>query len=415
MTTQAETAPQSPSTSEASATRYLTVLLGSFGALLAAVLALNLPLGERALGSPEIVKAASDWQQATRGVTYPPPITANRPFKILRLHDQLPEVNGVVFGASSSMGLTADAFPDGIRIYNFAQTANPLHSTIPEAEDALKRFAGRVRWLFVAVDWVVGMPYLPGEPGTMSLTPEAALAPSALPHASLATRLKDALSWPRVRNLGVLVATALRSQQPLASLREALFAPSGSDYRCADGTLARDFDTINRGICAGFRFDGSATFTDGKRVDTRRGEQLVRAGAAPSSKYSRAMALTGGEPNPALLRRLAALSTDAAAHGARLILLMPPLIPGLERALADSAHAGTAVRRTKSVFDAWAVREGIIIIDAGASERFGCSTGEFLDEHHAFPECFRKVWSRFWARYAAGTIKPGLWPRPGEP
>ena len=66
----------------------------------------------------------------------------------------------------------------------------------------------RVRWLFVAVDWVVGMPYLPGEPGTMSLTPEAALAPSALPHASLATRLKDALSWPRVRNLGVLVATA---------------------------------------------------------------------------------------------------------------------------------------------------------------------------------------------------------------
>lgn len=413
--TPSENALTQPPALEMAAVRYVAVLLGSLGALLAVVLALNLPLGERALGSPEIVRAASDWQQATRGVTYPPPITANRPFKILRLHDRLPEVNGVVFGASSSMGLTADAFPDGIRIYNFAQTANPLHSTIPEAEDVVKRFAGRVRWLFVALDWAVGIPYLPGEPGTISLTPEAALAPSALPRASIAVRLKEALAWPRVKNLGGLLLAVVRSDTPLAAFRTAFLAQSSADYRCPDGTPARDFDTINRGICAGFRFDGSATFTDGRRVNAARGQQLVRAGAAPSSKYSRAMALTGGEPNPALLRRLAALSTDAAARGARLILLMPPLIPGLEQALVDSAHAGVAVRRTKSVFDAWAAREGIIIIDAGASERFGCSTGEFLDEHHAFPECFRKVWSRFWARHAAGTIKPGLWPGPGEP
>src|SRR5688572_12618172 len=89
--------------------RYVAVMLGVLGTLMGFVLAFNLMLGERALGSPETVKAASDWQESTRGVTYPPPITVNRPFKILRLHDRLPEVNGVVFGASSSMGLTADA------------------------------------------------------------------------------------------------------------------------------------------------------------------------------------------------------------------------------------------------------------------------------------------------------------------
>lgn len=414
MTTRTETAP-TPPVEEALAARYIAVLLGSLGALLATVLALNLPLGERAQGSPGAVKAASDWQQATRGVTYPPPITVNRPFKILRLHDRLPEVNAMVFGASSSMGLTADAFPGGIRIYNFAQTGNPLHSTIPEAEDAVERFAGRVQWLFVALDWAVGIPYMPGEPGTMALSSEAALAPAALPRASLTVRLKEALAWPRVKNLGALVLAVLRSENPAAAFREAFFAQSSSDYRCPDGTPARDFDTINRGICAGFRFDGSATFTDGRRVDAARGLQLVRAGAAPSSKYSKAMALTGGEPNPALLRRLAALSAAAAARGGRLILFMPPLIPGLEQALAGSAHAGAAVRRTKSAFGEWAARNGLVVVDAGASEQFGCVTGEFLDEHHAFPECFRKVWSRFWIEHAAGTVKPGLWPRRGDP
>ena len=400
--------------SEPPSRRYVAVLLATLAILLGFVLGLNLLLGARAAGGPEMVKAASDWQQATRGVTYPPPITVNRPFKILRLHDRLPEVNGVVFGASSSMGLTAEAFPAAVRIYNFAQTANPLHSTNPEAEYALRHFGDRVKWLIVAMDWAVGIPYLPGEPGTMELTPRAALAPAALPAASLAARLQDALSWPRVKNLGALLLGVWRSEDRPRAFRQAFFAMSSADYRCPDGTLARDFDTINRGICAGFRFDGSATFTDGRRVDAARGVQLARAAAAPSSKYSHALALTGGEPNRALLNRLAELAAAASRQDARLILLMPPLIPGLERELAGSAHAGPAARRTKAAFGEWAAGAGIVIIDAGASERFGCVAGEFLDEHHAFPECYRKLFSRFWLDHAAGTIRPGMWPPAGS-
>ena len=393
--------------------RYVAVVLGILGALLGFVLAFNLLLGERAVGSAEIVRQASAWQQATRGVTYPPPITANRPFKILRLHDRLPEINGVVFGASSAMGLTADAFPGSIRIYNFSQTANPLHSTIPEAEYVVQHFADRVKWLFVPIDWAVGIPYLPGEPAAIELSPRAALAPAALPQASLAQRLTDALSWPRVRNLATLLAGVWRSGDKLRAFRQAFFEVSSEDYRCPDGTPARDYDTINRALCAGFRFDGSATFADGKRVDAARGGQLARAGAAPSSKYSHALALTGGEPNRSLLERLAALSAASSRKGSQLVLFMPPLIPGLAQALAASAHGGPAVRRTMTVLGEWAAREGLVIIDASASERFGCVAGEFLDEHHAFPECYRKVLSRFWSEHAAGTVRPGLWPRPG--
>jgi len=391
--------------------RYNAVLLVGLGLMLGVVVGLNLLLGERAVGTPELVKAASEWQQATSGVTYAPPMTANRPFKALRLSDRLPQINGAVLGASTSMGLTADAFPPDVRIYNLAQTANPLHSTIGEAEYIVHHYADRVKWLFIALDWSVGTLAHPGKPQAIDLSPDAAVSRGALPHVSLAHKLMDAISWPRVKNLWSILRLAWRSPEGIAAVKRAFFAASSADYRCADGTPARDFDTINRGMCVGFRPDGSATFNDGRPVDPNRLEELVRAGAAPGSRYAGAIVKGEGKINPALLDGLAKLSAEFAAKGGRLVLFAPPLIPGLERALAESGHAGEAVRRTKATLDEWAKREGLIIIDAGASERFGCTAAEFLDEHHAYPPCFRKVLRRFWARYASGDpIKPGLWP-----
>lgn len=389
---------------------YLFILLGCLGLALGGVLGLNLLLGQRSFGSVEMVKAASDWQQMTRGVTYPPPITVNRPFKTLRLHDRLPEINGVVFGPSTAMGLTASAFPKETRIYNFSQTANPLHSTIAEAEYVAQHFGERVEWFFLSIDWAVGIPYMEGEPGTIDLSRAAAMEGEALPEVSLQRKLIDAVSWPRVRNLWELLRGVWRSDDKLVAFRQGFFEMSSGDYRCPDGTLARDFDTINRGICAGFRYDGSATFTDGTRMKPDRGEQLVRAAAAPSSKYSRAIVPSGGNLNPAFFERLASLARQFRKQGGTLVLFAPPLIPGLEQALAASEHAGTAVGRTKAALDAWARREAVVIIDAGASERFGCVTREFLDEHHAFGECYSKVFGRFWKARAAGAVQPGLWP-----
>ncbi|MGB8434935.1 MAG: hypothetical protein WCE38_11790 [Burkholderiales bacterium] len=390
--------------------RFNAVLLIGLGAILAVVVGLNLLLGERAVGTPEAVKAASKWQQATRGITYPPPITANRPFKSLRLADRLPEINGVVLGASTSMGLTADAFPPDVRIYNFAQTANPLHATIGEAEYIVHHHADRVKWIFLALDWSVGMLYLPGEAMKIDLSPTAAVSRGALPQVSFLQKLQDAISWPRVRNLWSIVRLIWRSPEGIAAFKRALLDTSSADYRCPDGTPARDFDTINRGSCAGFRYDGSATFADGHPVDPARLDELVWAGAAAGSRYSRPIVQGEGKLNPALLAGLAKLSSELTAQGGKLVLFAPPLIPGLERALGESAHAGSSVARTKMALDEWAKRTGLVIIDAGASERFGCTAPEFLDEHHAYPACYRKVFARFWERYASGRpITPGLW------
>jgi hypothetical protein len=406
----ADEASPSDAVTIAACRRFNAVLLIGLGAMLAVVVGLNLLLGERAVGTPEMVKAASEWQQATRGITYPPPITANRPFKALRLADRLPEINGVVLGASTSMGLTADAFPPDVRIYNFAQTANPLHSTIGEAEYIVHHHADRVKWIFLALDWSVGMLYLPGEPGTIDLSPATAVSREALPQVSFLQKLQDAISWPRVRNLWSIVRLIWRSPDGTAAFKRALFDTSGADYRCPDGTPARDFDTINRGLCVGFRYDGSATFADGRPVDPARLDELVRAGAAPGSRYSTSIVQGDGKLNPALLAGLAELSVDLSAQGGRLVLFAPPLIPGLERALAESAHGGSSVARTKRALDEWAKRTGIVIIDAGASEGFGCTAPEFLDEHHAYAACYRKVLGRFFARLRSGTpLEPGLW------
>ena len=79
------------------------------------------------------------------------------------------------------------------------------------------------------------------------------------------------------------------------------------------------------------------------------------------------------------------------------MFMVPPLAPGLEEALSRTAHSGAWLRATKNALESWSVREGLVLLDAGRSERFGCTLTEFIDPHHALPECYRKVFSRFFA------------------
>ena len=91
--------------------RYVAVLMATLGLALILVLVLNLVLGDRGLGNLQSTRAASLWQQATHGVTYAPPVGATGPFKVLRLADRLPDINAVVLGSSTLMGVTQDLLP----------------------------------------------------------------------------------------------------------------------------------------------------------------------------------------------------------------------------------------------------------------------------------------------------------------
>ena len=69
--------------------RYVMLFAVACLAILLPVLVLNYLLGLRSLGGVAVVLEASRWQQETRGVTYAPPLSANRPFKSARLFDRL--------------------------------------------------------------------------------------------------------------------------------------------------------------------------------------------------------------------------------------------------------------------------------------------------------------------------------------
>ena len=388
---------------------YVLILLAALAAVLLPVLALNYVLGLRSLGGGGAVLQASEWQQATHGITYAPPLNNNRPFKTARLLDRLPEINAVVFGSSTAMGITQNMFPDGWRAYNFAQTGNPLVSVVAEAE-ALQRRQPALKWLILPLDWALGFVYEPGTPGNYELTPPMRSGGSVDRAVPLPQQLRDALSLPRIRNLFGILKNIVQAPSSLGAFGELFLQEAGNEYRCADGTPAKDFDTIFRGTCTGFRDDGSATFANLETVAPRRAESLIASAVVASSKYAIALTQSRGEPNPVILERIVALSRTMRARGGDVILFMPPLLPGLERALLTAPHTGPPLQHTKEVLERWARAGNLVIIDAGQAERYACAVEEFVDEHHALPQCYERIFSRYWeAARVAGKSGAGLW------
>jgi len=390
--------------------RYLVITLALCAAVLVPALALNLVLGNRSQGDPATTRLASEWQQATRGVTYPAPIMYNRPFKALRLLDRLPEINAVVFGASSAFGIRADMFPADVRVYNYSQSGNPLHVSLGEAAYLLRQHPGRFEWFFLPLDWSIGFLFST-EPAMdeVDLAPEAVLRGLQARAAPLHERLADALSYPKLEILGEVLRDVARAPRPWYAFRQAFFETSGDEYACPDGARAKDFDVLYRGKCGGFHYDGGNTFGAWKRIRAQDVQQKVLAASLPSSKYSQALAATGGRPSDAYLKRAAELNRELKRQGGRLVAFLPPLIPGLEARLADAPHSAAALARLKTALAEWAKAEGIVILDAGRSERFGCQPLEFLDEHHALDGCNRRVFERFWLDHRQG-LPAGLYP-----
>jgi hypothetical protein len=388
---------------------YVFVFITFFLMLLGAILGLNLLLGERGLGSAEATRLASVWQEQTKGVTYAPPITHTRPFKVLRLTDRLPQINTIVLGSSTVMGITADMFPAPMQVYNFALTGNGTVAVVGEAQYIERHFSEHIRWIVAGLDWSVGMLYQQADVGTMDLSANGAAQGYARRDATLFKRIEDALTWPRVSNLGTLLKAVLQSGTPLGTFRHLFFDIAGAPYRCADGALARDFDVINLGLCRGYRYDGSWTFANDSHLSAAQAATLAMAATAASSKYTQHLCTGGGTPNARYLQQLGDTARRLAARGGRMVFLLPPLVPGMEQALLANPRWRACLEHTKSILQEWAVKNDVTVIDAGAAERYGCETTEFVDEHHAYPACNRRVLTRFFSDVAAGRVKPGLY------
>lgn len=390
--------------------RYFKLMLAGFAATLLPILALNLQLGSLSLGNADNVRLASAWQQSTHGITYAPTLSDTGLFKALRLYDRLPDINSVILGSSTAMGIPATAFPPALKVYNFAQTGHDLASATGEAE-WLVTHAEHVKYLLIPLDWSIGFIYDAGGPVPFDLD-QASKQQSATTHpVPFMERMRDALSYPRVATLFDIFRKILHAPNPRSMFRQYFSQAESDDYRCPDGTPAKDYDTFYRGTCTGFRFDGSATFANSERIGTDEARMLILSATASSSKYAHNLMRHQGEPNPVMLDHLAALERKAEAKGGKLLLFMPPLLPGLEMAFFRHPQFSATLAHTKSRLNAWAAHENVVILDAGQSEHYGCVAAEFIDEHHASAPCYNKVFSSFWKNHSKGNSI--IWPAGG--
>lgn len=371
--------------------RFFWVVMACFGVTLLPILALNLILVSNSLDSHDNTLLASNWQQVTRGVVNTPSVLDNSRFKSLRLRDRLPEINTVVFGASTTFAIDQSMFPAPLRIYNFSKNGAGLSTMIGEAEYLLAH-ADNIKWLIIPLDWSVGFIYQGDAPPSLDLSIDPPQA--GLQQVSLLQKIRDSLSYPRIAGLIKLLKNILFAEHKYAAFRQIFLQLASDEYLCQDGTRAKDFDIQSRGDCRGFRDDGSWTYNGMDRVgDARR---LIMLATAFDSKYPQNLLKTQGVPTPLYLQRLAALAHQAEKRGGAAIFLMPPLISGMEAEFMRHPQWSAYLAKTRqSLFD-WAKQENLVLLDAEQSEKFGCATNEFTDEHHATQSCYRKIFSAFW-------------------
>lgn len=385
--------------------RFFWILVACFGATLLPIFTLNLILLNETLGNYQKAMLASQWQQRTHGITYAPTMYDNQRFKTLRLNDRLAEINTVVLGSSTAHGIPQQAFPNALRIYNYAQSDHPLGDAINEAT-WLMTHTENVKYLVIPLDWPYSWLYMERY---FSATKARAIKDAIKP--PLLDRMRDALSYPRIVSLLEIFKTILRAKDRAAAFRGYLMQGSSDDYLCADGTWAKDFDITHRGICDGFRFDGSATFASQNPV--KDAQPLITSAMAPGSLYTISLTKGQGRPNPAFLRRLADIARQAERKDGKLLLIIPPLLPGIEAAFLKHPVWSLPLMQLKQILGAWAEQENIVILDAGQSERFGCKAADFVDDHHALTACYDKIFAAFWSTHARTDGNEITWPRGG--
>lgn len=382
--------------------RYLLWLFFFAGITMLPAIALNWVLLSNEGDVQAMSFEASDWQQQTHGITFTPTLGNNGFFKTLRLNDRLPEIDTVIFGASTAMTIDSSMLPQQWHLYNFTQSGSPLRDSIAQAE-YLEKNAPQLKQYIIMLDWGIDYIYEPDtiNPADLSRADRKKIL-SQKPGHSFMSMLQESVSYPRMVKLWQVLSSVAHAPNPQNAFRE-YFRQIGSDqYTCPDGkSPGKDFGVYNRGACNGFRYDGSATFSDYTRVESA--SRTIVGALASSSMYSHALQHTKGVPDPVLFERLAALNTRLVAHGGKLILLVPPLIPGLEQAFMAHPQLSVYLKRTQHDLNLWASQHSVTLADFSQSEKFGCTADEFLDAHHATKTCYQKIFADFWQNVGADT------------
>lgn len=375
---------------------YILIMLTLTSSLLLIVLFFSYWLTDINLQTVKLTSQSVDWQKKTNGIVRPPDINDGyKLFKFLSLNEKQ-NINTMILGSSTVLGITEDMLPAPMKAYNFAQHSHKIAQSIGEAQYFAKDSA--IRWLVIGLDWYLGYLYFP------TALEEFNPSVDQLAKHPLLTKMDDALSLPRLKNLFSVLKESAHSPQKLDTLKLFFKSPFQSAvYSCSKGELAKDFDINLRYQCAGLRADGSATFGGFPLLTETSKNKLIHSMLQPGSVYLNRFFIpfnrAKGIPNAEFLSELSTLAKTYRGKQGGVILILPPLAPGYEKLLLSHPLTSSYLLKTKQILQEWGAKQKILIIDAGQSEKFNCTPNEFFDEHHAVKACYEKIFSKVRGRF----------------
>jgi hypothetical protein len=342
-----------------------------------------------------LIKRAVEWQKKSKGVAVVP-VALEENFKFSLPDDLSRMIEVAVFGSSTVMSVLYDRFDT--RMYNFSVSSNGLHASIGQAQYLVNLYPN-IKFIFIGFDWALRYPFTPAEPAS-----PASLHRSAEKwYSAYVSGLRRSLSTTQGLFTASQFQTSLVNDAGLSFVGQ-LFGRDVVETRCLTGERMAYFGASWPG-CGGYYPDGSAHFeTFLQPLDPKGASDVLQWALGNSSKYRSALRLTSGEPSRNYLDHLARLSASLKARGGQLVLVLPPLIPGLEIGIAAGTD-GPALRKMKSALSSWAQANEVVIIDGGRSEDAGCDVSEFVDAHHTLASCFKKVFASAQSRMGRMPIQ----------
>ncbi|PTB83444.1 hypothetical protein C9926_02885 [Sulfurovum lithotrophicum] len=277
------------------------------------------------------------------------------------------DVDTILLGSSTLMGIKEDMFKNH-NVFNGATNSNILYYTIAVAKYHSK-YSENIKNIIIGFDWALGLPYRPYK--DIKHNPKIEKKKDT----TLVEKIKDAVSYQRVKIV-------------VLNLIDHLFADPITQYKCpTEDTIGTDqfFQTDIPKSCRGYRFDGSAIFPN-RHMSQNEWIDALEKGLV---KYQEQFNTNLGTIDLRYLNDFKEISKNLKKKGGKLIILIPPLIPNATITMEKRAKENYTKKLHKLL--SFAKENNITIFDASKSEQFGCVNNDFLDSHHAFPSCYKKI------------------------
>ena len=311
---------------------------------------------------------AFQWQMENKGVVgLTVNIASAYKQRMLEWRIAKKDIDTILLGSSTLMGIKEDMFKNH-NVFNGATNSNILYYTIAVAKYHSK-YSENIKNIIIGFDWALGLPYrsykdIRHNPGVEKKK-----------DTTLVDKIKDAVSYQRVKIV-------------VLNLMDHLFADSIAQYKCpTEDTIGTDqfFQTDIPKSCRGYRFDGSAIFPN-RHVTQKEWIDTLKNGL---EKYQEQFDVNLGTIDSRYLNDFSEISKNLERKGGKLIILIPPLIPKATTTMEKTAKKSYTQKLHTLL--SFAKKNNIIVFNASKSEAFGCEYSDFLDSHHAFPSCYKKI------------------------